>query len=383
MESGLFELIDKVYEAALNPQAWPAFLDRFAECVSGNRGTSLMLTHLKNACGDRQYDQGCLFSYVRHEPAWVAEFDQYYYSVNPFVDSVANEPEGKAYRSSQFLSDAALARTEYYNDFMRREDLFYGLGGVVARRGAVSAQLTTFRAKREGDFGQTELDFLQQLMPHLRRACTIHFQLFEAQLFKNACLDHLHALPIGVILLDKEKRAIFLNRMADAIVQEGHGLRLNAQGRCVAAHPSENSALQRLIEAALSTARNAHATGGGMPLSRPHSDKPLAIMLCPISANALPFFQVPCAMLLVSDPERVPNPAAETLARLYELSPAEAQLAAALANGTSLTDFSETHDLSVNTVRAQLKQILLKTGTHRQTELVKLILTGPAVFHRR
>ena len=132
MESILLELIEKIYEAALNPQAWPAVLDQFAQCVSGHHGTSLMLTRLKHEAGTSQYDQGCLLSYVHHEPAWVAEFDQYYYSVNPFVDSVANEPEGKAYRSSQLLSDAELARTEYYYDYLRRENLFYGLGGVVA-----------------------------------------------------------------------------------------------------------------------------------------------------------------------------------------------------------------------------------------------------------
>lgn len=383
METILLELIEKIYEAALNPQAWPAVLDQFAQCVAGHRGTSLMLTRLKNDGDKGQYDQGCLLSYVHHEPAWVAEFDQYYYSVNPFVDSVANEPEGKAYRSSQLLSDAELARTEYYYDYLRRENLFYGLGGVVARRGTVSAQLTSFRSKREGDFGQVELDFLQRLMPHLRRACTIHFELFEAQLFKNACLENLHALPIGVILLDREKRAIFLNRMADAIVKAGRGLRLNAQGRCVAVQPSENSALQRLIDNALPQGSNEHTSGGGLPLSRPQSDKPLAVMLCPISVNALPFFQAPRAMLLVSDPDQVANPVADTLASLYKLSPAEAQLAAALASGTSVTDYAEARNLSLNTIRTQLNQILTKTGTHRQAELVKLILTGPAIFHCR
>ena len=220
-------------------------------------------------------------------------------------------------------------------------------------------------------------------MPHLRRACAIHFELFEAQLFKNACLENLHALPIGVILLDREKRAIFLNRMADAIVKDGRGLRLNAQGRCVAVQPSENAVLQRLIDNALPQGREGHASGGGMPLARPQSDKPLAITLCPISANALPFFQDPRAMLLVSDPDLAVNPAANMLASLYKLSPAEAQLAAALASGANVTDYAEVRELSLNTVRTQLNQILAKTGTHRQAELVKLILTGPAIFHCR
>ena len=88
-------------------------------------------------------------------------------------------------------------------------------------------------------------------------------------------------------------------------------------------------------------------------------------------------------MLLVSDPDLAVNPAANMLASLYKLSPAEAQLAAALASGANVTDYAEVRELSLNTVRTQLNQILAKTGTHRQAELVKLILTGPAIFHCR
>jgi DNA-binding CsgD family transcriptional regulator len=35
----------------------------------------------------------------------------------------------------------------------------------------------------------------------------------------------------------------------------------------------------------------------------------------------------------------------------------------------------------VNTVRTQLKSILAKTGATRQADLVRMVLTGPAIFN--
>jgi len=63
------------------------------------------------------------------------------------------------------------------------------------------------------------------------------------------------------------------------------------------------------------------------------------------------------------------------LARLHGLSPAEARLAAALSRGSSLADYAEAASLSINTVRWTLKRVFVKTDTHRQAELVRLLMS--------
>jgi DNA-binding CsgD family transcriptional regulator len=55
------------------------------------------------------------------------------------------------------------------------------------------------------------------------------------------------------------------------------------------------------------------------------------------------------------------------------LSSAEAQLAAALAQGTSLKTYAEASGITEGTARVQLKSVFARTGTHRQAELVALI----------
>ncbi|GAB6044290.1 hypothetical protein JCM17961_49770 [Endothiovibrio diazotrophicus] len=87
--------------------------------------------------------------------------------------------------------------------------------------------------------------------------------------------------------------------------------------------------------------------------------------------------------LFLSDPHAPPPVAAETLTALYGLTPAEARLVALLTRGLTLDAVAERTHLSPHTLRTQLKQVFRKTGTSRQPELIKLILTGPAAIQQR
>jgi DNA-binding CsgD family transcriptional regulator len=63
----------------------------------------------------------------------------------------------------------------------------------------------------------------------------------------------------------------------------------------------------------------------------------------------------------------------ERLMRAFGFSRAESQLVAALAHGTTLSAYAEETARSVHTIRAQLKQALLKADCHKQAELVALV----------
>jgi DNA-binding CsgD family transcriptional regulator len=61
---------------------------------------------------------------------------------------------------------------------------------------------------------------------------------------------------------------------------------------------------------------------------------------------------------------------------LFELNTMEAGLALQIARGRTLTEAALALKLSEQTARTYSKQIFAKTGTHRQAELVRLILTS-------
>jgi len=70
---------------------------------------------------------------------------------------------------------------------------------------------------------------------------------------------------------------------------------------------------------------------------------------------------------------------AAQLMQLFGLSPAEARLLRALVQGTTLDDYARECDVRLTTLKTQLKSLFAKTGTHRQADLVRLVMDVPAV----
>ena len=66
----------------------------------------------------------------------------------------------------------------------------------------------------------------------------------------------------------------------------------------------------------------------------------------------------------------------EVLAKLYALTHSEAELVRLLALGLSLEEAASKRGVSMNTARSHLKHAFAKTGTSRQGELVRLVITG-------
>lgn len=83
-------------------------------------------------------------------------------------------------------------------------------------------------------------------------------------------------------------------------------------------------------------------------------------------------------MLLVFDPDKLVKVRPEQISQLYGLTSAESRLAVILLQGKTLDEASSTLCRAKETVRKQLQSIFDKTNTCRQSELVKLLLRGPA-----
>ena len=62
--------------------------------------------------------------------------------------------------------------------------------------------------------------------------------------------------------------------------------------------------------------------------------------------------------------------------RLFDLTPAEASLALALANGLTLDEAADGLNIRKNTARAHLRSIFSKIGVTRQTTLVRVLLSS-------
>jgi len=186
-----------------------------------------------------------------------------------------------------------------------------------------------------------------------------------------AALNH---LPVGVLVVDSGAKVVFKNRCADEIVSLSDGIEVGQNGVCRTSMVEETKELHALIDDVI-----AAGDGGALSLSRPSMQRSLSVVVAPLGVNGTSE-NGGLAAVFVSDPERQPAPQKATLMRLYELTEAEARVVQALVSGKRLETVAQDFNVSMNTVRSHLKQAFRKTETNRQSELVKLVLTGSAVL---
>ena len=374
-EQDVLDLVGRIYDAALDPELWPVFLERLSD-VLGASGAVFYLENLDHHRVD-------FITSARIDPSALQLYGEHYAAQDIWVQQAMALPPGTVVSSPMLLPNEKFIRSEFYNDFLRREDIFHLCSTVVEHKQSSWAAASLFRPQQSEDFGAGERKKFELIVPHLQRAVQIHRRFATLDSKRELSERVLDNLSIGVILLDDGGQVIAMNRSAEEIVARNDGLMAGRTG-LRAARPQQTNELRRLIsEAAQTGAGGGMGAGGVMTVSRPSTKRPLAVLVTPLRSRVLGWgAEQPVVALFLTDPERNPELPVEALSRLYGLTPAQARLAAALSEGRSLREFSEESRLSMSTVRWTMKQIFAKTDTRRQAELVRLILTGPAGFSR-
>ena len=70
------------------------------------------------------------------------------------------------------------------------------------------------------------------------------------------------------------------------------------------------------------------------------------------------------------------SPDSKLLQALFDLTPAESRIAQGIGNGETFEAIAARLGISTATARSQLKGVMAKTGTGRQTELALLLSGG-------
>ena len=84
----------------------------------------------------------------------------------------------------------------------------------------------------------------------------------------------------------------------------------------------------------------------------------------------------PMALIHLVDPAQPRVKMIDALVQLFGLTPAEARIAALIANGQSIQDIVSSTGNSSNTVRSQLRAIFSKLGVRRQSQLIRAVLVS-------
>lgn len=374
------QLIGSIYDAALDSTRWAAFMESLASLLNANFGI-FWLHDFGNRSVSLATD-GVNVSATFGSDSIVARFtNPYFVQRNVWLQNASQLAEGSITVSSLLYPDSLLKRTEFYGDFLRESDIFYAVGSAIVKQDARDVKMSFARPERAGRYSTAELQLFQQLMPHLRNAVVLHRELHRMKQLSASAMAALELVPVGVILLTSAGFLLHANRLAHALVSRTGALRFAAGGAFQTAGMTTTASLQRLIHDAVQTSAGKGVAHGGSLRLRGTSGRELQVLVTPLPLGASPFGgDAPRAAVFCSDPDAVVGELTGTLQGMYGLTSAEAHLTEALVNGQSLKQYAEARCVSMNTVRTQLQAVTAKTGAKRQADLVRIVLTGPAML---
>ena len=376
-ESTLHKLIGLIYEAAVDLDRWPAFLARFSQAM--NAGGSMIWVHDFDGNRTRLETSSVSFASASgFDPSYLESLTTHYSDRNVWVQNETALRPGVPVNSSMLYPDRDLPRTEWYNDWLRPQGYRYAIGGLVLREENLAVKFTCLRPEKLGEFGPKELQFYALLLPHLRRACAIYRRLATTHTALDGTCRTLDLLPMGVWLFDSTGCVLIENRASRELAKRQHGLWLSGDRRPRAIDATQEKALVRLIgDAVLTGLGEGKQSGGAIAITRRKGLGSLHLLVSPLNVRSALSDVAACAVAFISDPSTSNQTPEHLFRQLYGLTNAEAQLASHLVMGKDVKGYAAERQLSALTVRSHLSQVLAKTGTKRQTDLMRLILSGP------
>jgi len=138
--------------------------------------------------------------------------------------------------------------------------------------------------------------------------------------------------------------------------------------------------LQKLIASCAQTCLSLGGPGGEFKIPRKHPRSPLHVTVTPLRSKTqiadFPWIGVgtPVAIVTARDPDVDRRRREINLRRRFGLTAAEAGLATEILKGDGRIAAATRRGISDATARTHLSSIFEKTGTHRQAELIRLLL---------
>jgi DNA-binding CsgD family transcriptional regulator len=367
----ILDAVGTIYDAVLDESAWSVALRRVLSLVDGRSGSVSVINF---AQGQVEF-----FQSFEEDPAWLAPYQEHYLAVNPYRVAMMQRLEG-SYLAHEIVPVEEAVKTEFYNDWQKPQGMYWACGLAARSPDGRLALLNLNRPEPWGTYGEDERRLLELLRPHFRRAALLGRHLWSAQGQHLAAQDVLAKLNLGVVLIGEDERVHMINPPAEELIASCRALRL-AQGVLRATSAEEAGPLEDLVRRAVRTGKGQGLDPGGVILLHdPSAGEPLPVLVMPLRGAPRGFGvsgHYACAAVFLSLPGQAPPTTHEVLRALYGLTPAESALTLQLVSGQSVQEAAQFLRIRRATARNQLKAVFQKTGTHRQGELIRLVMSLP------
>lgn len=361
-------LVHDIYAAALDVTPWQDVLGQAASLLQAT--SAFLFTPFQPAAeGGFKVSHKMPQAVMERYLAEVADVDVWYQAL---LRRHAHLDTGITYRTRDLVPDSELKRSRMHADYLTPCDIGHCLGTIVGDGMTADVPVTplsVYRPYRSPDFSAADEACLRRIQRHLSQALLVRNRL-------HAASDSWGGLAIervatAVVVLSKERRILLANPAAEQLFA-AVAPPLVRQGVLVAAEPTQAAALAKALAACSN-----YRFDGGFSLSIRLSGAPgsgIVIRLAPPPVHAPKASRAAAIGFLVREGRAAIDPRA-MLAALYQLTPAETSLVVALFEGATPESYGAQRQVAQSTIKTQLRSVFDKTGVHRQSDLMRLLMS--------
>lgn len=383
-DQDVLSLIEKIYDAALDPNEWQACIELTAK-VFGNGASGFYIFDMERQVMDTLIAAGI-------EPDFQDSLMRHFGPLNPYPEGIHNHIAlGVPITDAHIARRDDVRKTEFYNDWIRPQGLdVYQLGAKLAKG---PTRYAAFVAQPEpGQYEKHEaryFELMRTLVPHLTQALRVNRALEGVNHTNAGLVDAFDRSDVAVFILDQYKMVNLANAAGERLLSNGDVVTANAVNGVAAADKSCLQSFAAALDGCLAD-RDRRSVGPLVLRGRADGARHVAWVqaigrrLSPTSSAPIETFGLfgaePALAVFITPMNRDRPLKPELCSVMFGLTPAESQLTIALCHGASLTQYALRTGVSRNTVRAQLASVFDKTGTNRQAELVALVWRSVSVF---
>ncbi len=198
----MLELIGRAYDAALDEKLWAGFGHEMAAAFDS---TGAVVVHIGG--GSASY----LSFSANHGEASRRDYEQYYHKVDVWAEGGIKRGLGQVFGGQEILSDREFGKTEIYQDFCRKIEIFHMIGSVLPIGNDEIAAIGIHRPRAGAAFNDKDQQLVAQLRPHLQRALQIRRRLIDTEIERLAALDALERSGTAILIASGDARLLYVN----------------------------------------------------------------------------------------------------------------------------------------------------------------------------
>lgn len=323
--------------------------------------------------------RGAICASFNVEPNFVETYGELYASQNPWLARAPYfQAEGLVWRGAEIVDPARLNETEFYKLFLYGQAIGPTAHLVIRVRGPDVYHVMLTRRTGADDYDAAAIEICRLYTAHARQA----FDISDAGTMRRFVQDGVDAafdeLAAGVAIVEPPATILHMNATFATFVLGASAAGKSAPGAVPKFSRLSKPFVETRLPRQLAEALVARPVPSFCNIESGADDdaRPTSVGIRPIRLTATAGGGSRSGFILIARTAASPFELDEApLRAAYTLTAAEARVCAGLISGDNVHVLSQRLGISPQTARTHLKRIYDKTGTTRQAELLRLLIT--------